>query len=78
MRYDFTVIPDTELPQAVEPTFQHIPPDLRQRSEQDGERVAGGAGQAARVGGGLIEGVPAVVDHRVDAQRTGDRGAPSG
>jgi hypothetical protein len=54
MRYEYTAIPDAEVPVGVDPAFRHtgLPPhghDLRQRGQQDRGRVAGGAGRAARL-----------------------------
>ena len=49
MHYDFIAIPDADVPQAVEPVFQHVVTTYASEANKTVERVAGGAGRPARL-----------------------------
>ena len=49
MHYDFIAIPDADVPQAVEPVFQHVVTTYASEANKTVEHVAGGAGRPARL-----------------------------
>lgn len=49
MKYDYIAIPDAEVPQAIEPIFQHVVTTYASETNKNRQHVAGGARWSPRL-----------------------------